>query len=343
MTALKYPLASEIAALMKAAETRSAEVHSVDDLEKFRVEFLARKGGIAELFDKLKAVPNDQKPVLGKELNKLRSHVESLFEAMHHRLNSQSKKEEEIPDLTLPGRALPVGTLHPITQTLNDIAAIFTSMGFAVANGPEIEDDYHNFEALNFPPDHPARDMQDTFFISEKVLLRTHTSPVQIRVMEHQQPPIRVIMPGRVYRNEAISARSLSQFHQVEGLYVDRNVTFSELKGTLVAFAKEFYGSNIKYKFRPSFFPFTEPSLEMDITCFICSGKGCPMCKRTGWLEILGAGMVHPNVFRKVGYDSESVTGFAFGMGIERTTVLRHGIPDLRMLLENDVKFLEQF
>jgi phenylalanyl-tRNA synthetase alpha chain len=343
MTAPKNPLVSEIAALKHAAETRSAEVRSVDDLEKFRVEFLARKGSIAGLFDNLKTVPNDQKPALGKQLNELRSFVESLFQTMQQRLNSQSKKEEELPDLTLPGRTLPIGTLHPITRTLNDIVTIFTSMGFAVANGPEIEDDYHNFEALNFPPDHPARDMQDTFFISEKVLLRTHTSPVQIRVMEHQQPPIRVIMPGRVYRNEAVSARSLSQFHQVEGLYVDRNVTFSELKGTLVAFAKAFYGSDIKYKFRPSFFPFTEPSLEMDITCFVCSGKGCSLCKKSGWLEVLGAGMVHPNVFRKVGYDPELVTGFAFGMGIERTTVLRHGIPDLRMLLENDVKFLEQF
>lgn len=336
-------LDNEIAALKQLAQDRSSQVRTAAELEKFRVEFLARKGSIAELFDKLKTVPSEQKPAVGKQLNELRLFVESLFQSLQEKIGSANKKEEEIPDLTLPGRTLPIGTIHPITKTLNDIIAIFTSMGFAIADGPEIEDDYHNFEALNFPPDHPARDMQDTFFISEKVLLRTHTSPVQIRVMEQQKPPIRAIMPGRVYRNETISARSLSQFHQVEGLYVDHNVTFSELKGTLVAFAKEFYGSDIKYKFRPSFFPFTEPSLEMDITCFICSGKGCPMCKRSGWLEVLGAGMVHPNVFRKVGYDPETVTGFAFGMGIERTTVLRHGIPDLRMLLENDVKFLEQF
>ncbi len=343
MTIVQNTLADEIVALRRAAEKRFSELRSVDDLEKFRVEFLARKGSIGELFDKLKTVPNEQKPGLGKQLNELRSFVESLFESLQQKLNPGKKGEEAAIDLTLPGRTVPKGTLHPITQTLNDIVAIFTSMGFAIATGPEIENDYHNFEVLNFPPDHPARDMQDTFFISEKILLRTHTSPVQIRVMEHQQPPIRVIMPGRVYRNEAISARSLSQFHQVEGLYVDRNVTFSELKGTLVTFAREFYGKDIKYKFRPSFFPFTEPSLEMDITCFICSGKGCPMCKRTGWLEVLGAGMVHPNVFRNVGYNPEEVTGFAFGMGIDRTTALRHGIPDLRMLLENDVKFLEQF
>ncbi|MDE3059246.1 MAG: phenylalanine--tRNA ligase subunit alpha [Bacteroidota bacterium] len=343
MTAPKHALTNEITSLKRSAEKRSSELRTADDLEKFRIEFLARKGGIAVLFDKLKTIPADQKPSLGKQLNELRVFVESLFETKRQEFGAEKKTTEKVLDITLPGRTVPIGTLHPITHTLNNIVTIFASMGFAVASGPEIEDDFHNFEALNFPPDHPARDMQDTFFISEKILLRTHTSPVQIRVMEHQEPPIRVIMPGRVYRNEAISARSLSQFHQVEGLYVDRNVTFSELKGTLVAFAKEFYGSDIKYKFRPSFFPFTEPSLEMDITCFICSGKGCPMCKKSGWLEVLGAGMVHPNVFRKIGYDPEMVTGFAFGMGIERTTVLRLGIPDLRMLLENDIKFLEQF
>lgn len=216
-------------------------------------------------------------------------------------------------------------------------------MGFGIATGPEIEDDYHNFEALNFPPDHPARDMQDTFFITNKVLLRTHTSPVQIRVMENQSPPVRVIMPGRVYRNEAISARSYCLFHQVEGLYVDVGVTFSELKGTLVAFAKEFYGSDIKYRFRPSFFPFTEPSAEMDITCFLCHAKGCRMCKQTGWLEILGCGMVDPNVYKYVGYDPDKYTGYAFGMGIERITLLRYGIDDIRILFENDVRFLRQF
>ncbi len=226
---------------------------------------------------------------------------------------------------------------------MEEMKRIFVSMGFSIASGPEIESDYYNFGALNFAPDHPARDMQDTFFISKDVLLRTHTSPVQIRVMEKQKPPVRVIMPGRVYRNEAISARSLVMFHQIEGLYIDKGVTFSELKGTLVSFAKQFYGSNSKYRFRPSFFPFTEPSAEMDITCYICSGKGCRVCKYSGWLEIVGSGMVHPNVLKNVGYDPEVYTGFAFGFGVERPTILRHGIDDIRLLYENDVRFLRQF
>ena len=216
-------------------------------------------------------------------------------------------------------------------------------MGFDIATGPEIEDDYHNFEALNFPPDHPARDMQDTFFVTEKVLLRTHTTPVQVRILEHQKPPVRVIMPGRVYRNEAVSARSYCLFHQVDGLYVDRGVTFAELKGTMVTFAKQFYGSSIKFRFRPSFFPFTEPSAEMDITCFLCSGQGCRLCKHTGWLEILGCGMVDPNVFGFVNVDPDVHSGYAFGMGIERIAMLRNGLDDIRTLYDNDIRFLRQF
>jgi phenylalanyl-tRNA synthetase alpha chain len=216
-------------------------------------------------------------------------------------------------------------------------------MGFTVATGPEIESDYYNFEALNFPPEHPARDMQDTFFISDKVLLRTHTSPVQIRVMQSQQPPVRVVIPGRVYRNEAVSPRSHVHFHQLEGLYVDRGVTFSELKGTLVSFAKQLFGSSVRYKFRPTFFPFTEPSADMYISCFICGGSGCRVCKLNGWLEILGSGMVHPNVFRAVGYDPERISGYAFGLGIDRIAMLRYGIDDIRLFYENDLRFLEQF
>jgi phenylalanyl-tRNA synthetase alpha chain len=246
-------------------------------------------------------------------------------------------------DLTLPGRPKPIGTKHPVVQVMEDMKRIFVSMGFSVETGPDIESDYYNFGALNFAPDHPARDMQDTIFIADKILLRTHTSPVQIRVMEKQQPPVRAIMPGWAYRNEATSARSLVAFHQIEGLYVDRGVTFSELKGTLVAFAKQFYGSSIKYRFRPSFFPFTEPSAEMDITCFICGGKGCRICKHSGWLEVLGSGMVHPHVFQAVGYDLEKYSGYAFGMGIERTALLRYNIDDIRILYENDVRFLKQF
>ncbi|MGA9408299.1 MAG: phenylalanine--tRNA ligase subunit alpha [Bacteroidota bacterium] len=336
-------LEQSIQSLRAKAQLSAGNIVSADDLEKYRIEFLARKGSVAQLFDELKSVAVELKPNYGKQLNELRAFVDSLYQSAKKQVESVAAGQTTFIDLTLPGRVPPIGTCHPITQTLDDISAIFISMGFGVVDGPEIEDDYHNFEALNFPPNHPARDMQDTFFIEDDVLLRTHTSPVQIRVMKERRPPVRVIMPGRVYRNEAISARSYCLFHQVEGLYVDRNVSFSELKGTLVAFAREFYGTNLQYKFRPSFFPFTEPSLEMDITCFLCSGKGCRVCKHSGWLEILGAGMVHPNVLKNVGYDPEAFTGFAFGIGVERTTLLRHNISDIRLLFENDIRFLKQF
>ncbi|HLX11529.1 MAG TPA: phenylalanine--tRNA ligase subunit alpha [Bacteroidota bacterium] len=316
---------------------------SLDALEAVRVKYLARKGAIAGLFDQLKDVSPQERPAVGKELNTLREQVQSRFDEKKSTLEQSSSSAVAAIDLTLPGRKPWIGSKHPLTQTLDEIKRIFVRMGFDIADGPEIEDDYHNFEALNFPPDHPARDMQDTFFIEEKVVLRTHTSPVQIRVMEKQKPPVRVIIPGRVYRNEAVSARSYCLFHQVEGLYVDSGVTFSELKGTLVAFAKQFYGSDLKYRFRPSYFPFTEPSAEMDITCFLCKGKGCRVCKQTGWLEILGCGMVDPNVYDFVGYEKERYSGYAFGMGIERIAMLRYGIDDIRLLFDNDVRFLKQF
>jgi len=333
----------KIEKIKQAATSEILNVQSLADLDSYRIKFLARKGLIADLFDGIRTTDAIERPQLGKVVNELRNEVQALYDEKKQILESRAGQKKQIPDLTLPGRLRWVGSQHPLTQTLDEIKRIFFRMGFDVATGPEIEDDYHNFEALNFPPDHPARDMQDTFFISDKILLRTHTSPVQIRVMENQQPPVRVIMPGRVYRNEAVSARSYCLFHQVEGLYVDEGVTFSELKGTLVAFAKEFYGSDIKYRFRPSFFPFTEPSAEMDITCFLCKGKGCRMCKQTGWLEILGCGMVDPNVYKFVGYDQEKYSGYAFGMGIERITLLRYGIDDIRILFENDVRFLKQF
>jgi phenylalanyl-tRNA synthetase alpha chain len=316
---------------------------TADQLEAYRVKYLARKGLVPSLFDSLKTVDQTERPSMGKHLNELRNKVQAIFDDKREDIEKGSVPERETFDLTLPGRKRWVGSQHPLTQTLDEIKRIFFKMGFEIAEGPEIEDDYHNFEALNFPPDHPARDMQDTFFISEKILLRTHTSPVQIRVMENQKPPVRVIMPGRVYRNEAISARSYCLFHQVEGLYVDTKVTFSELKGTLVAFAKQFYGSSLKFRFRPSYFPFTEPSAEMDITCFLCKGTGCRVCKSTGWLEILGCGMVHPNVFKHVGYDSDKFSGYAFGMGIERIAMLMYGIDDIRILYQNDIRFLKQF
>ncbi|MFA6539973.1 MAG: phenylalanine--tRNA ligase subunit alpha [Bacteroidota bacterium] len=320
-----------------------ASIRSLNDLEKFRIDFLSRKGKIALLYDELKNVPVDQKPVTGQLINSLRKTTEGTFEALKEKLAAPKNSPETDIDLTLPGRTRPRGTRHPITQTMEEMKSIFTSMGFGIAYGPEIEDDFHNFEALNFPPDHPARDMQDTFFIKQDVVLRTHTTPVQIRVMKAEKPPIRVIMPGRVYRNEAVSARSNYFFHQVDGLYVNEKVTFAELKGTLILFAKSFYGSSIKFRFRPSFFPFTEPSLEMDITCFLCSGKGCRICKHSGWLEVLGAGMVHPNVLKNCGHDPEHVSGFAFGMGVDRISLLRYGVDDIRTFFDNDLRFLNQF
>ncbi len=324
-------------------ESDIEKVKNSKQLEDARIKYLSRNGLIANLFEELKTVPKEDKPLLGKELNFLRASVTDKFNSIRKKLESNSVSAEGEIDLTLPGTPVQIGRKHLLTQTLDEIRSIFKGMGFSVSEGPEIESDYNNFEALNFPHDHPARDMQDTFFLSKDFLLRTHTSPVQIRVMENHQPPVRVIMPGRCYRNEAISSRSFCMFHQVEGLYVDTDVTFSELKGTLVGFAKQFYGENIKYRFRPSFFPFTEPSAEMDITCFLCSGKGCRVCKMSGWLEILGCGMVDPNVFKYVGYDSEKYTGYAFGMGIERIGLLKYNIPDIRIYFENDLRFLKQF
>jgi phenylalanyl-tRNA synthetase alpha chain len=334
---------TEIAQLRTEASTAIDIVTDARALDEFRVTFLARKGKIAALFDQLKAVPVDQKPLVGKSLNELRLFVQELHDRKEAAFQQSGPSNRPAIDLTLPGRAALAGSRHPLTQTLDEITRIFVSMGFGIADGPEIEDDHHNFEALNFPPDHPARDMQDTFFLSKQALLRTHTSPVQIRVMEQQQPPLRVIMPGKVYRNEAISSRSYCLFHQLEGLCVDEGVTFSDLKGTLISFIKQFYGSSTKYKFRPTFFPFTEPSADIYISCFICGGKGCRLCKNAGWLEILGCGMVDPNVLSAVGYDTERYTGYAFGMGIERITLLRYGIDDIRLFFDNDVRFLSQF
>jgi phenylalanyl-tRNA synthetase alpha chain len=320
-----------------------SEVNDLKKLEILRVKYLSRKGILSTLFENLKEVPIEDKPEIGKELNQLRNILQTKFDETKESIELLSKKKEDFLDLTLPGRELKIGTKHILIQTLDEIKSIFKGLGFSVSEGPELESDYNNFGALNFPPDHPARDMQDTFFVSRDFLLRTHTSPVQIRVMTNQQPPVRTIMPGKCYRNEAISTRSYCLFHQIEGLCVDTDVTFAELKGTLVAFAHQFYGKDLKYRFRPSFFPFTEPSAEMDITCFLCKGSGCRVCKNTGWLEILGCGMVDPNVFKEVGYDSEKYTGYAFGMGIERTGMLKYGINDIRIYFENDLRFLKQF
>jgi phenylalanyl-tRNA synthetase alpha chain len=318
-------------------------VSSSKDIEDIRIKYFSRNGLIAQLFEKLKDASKEDKPELGKKLNLLRNDLTLQFDTVKDKINSSDSSKENIIDLTLPGNEFVIGSKHLLTQTLDEIKSIFKGLGFSVAGGPELESDYYNFESLNFPADHPARDMQDTFFISKDFLLRTHTTPVQIRLMEKQAPPVRAIMPGRVYRNESVSARSYCMFHQVDGIYVDTDVTFAELKGTLVSFSKQFYGSNLKYRFRPSFFPFTEPSAEMDITCYLCHGKGCKICKNTGWLEILGCGMVDPNVFKYVNYDSEKYTGYAFGMGIERIALLKYGLTDIRIFFDNDLRFLKQF
>ncbi|HTE29722.1 MAG TPA: phenylalanine--tRNA ligase subunit alpha [Chryseolinea sp.] len=319
-------------------------------LEAFRMKYVSRKGIIGDLFEELKKVPAEQKKNVGKVLNELKKAAESKLSELSATLEAGVDSQTDL-DLTLPPVPNQVGNLHPLTLTRYRIIEIFERLGFNVADGPEIEDDWHNFSALNFPENHPAREMQDTFFVEKKgtggakqdVLLRTHTSNVQIRMMEKQQPPLRAIMPGRVYRNEAISARAHCFFHQVEGLYVDRNVSFADLKQTLYHFAKEMYGKDIKIRFRPSYFPFTEPSAEIDISCLICKGSGCNVCKHTGWVEIAGSGMVHPNVLKNCNIDPEEYTGFAFGMGIERVTMLRYQINDLRLFSENDVRFLRQF
>ncbi len=329
-------------------ETITAEIENIKDaaaLEKFRLEHLVKKGTIQGLFNRLKDASKEEKPVIGKELNILRKTAESAYNELKEKFSSDEASSPDI-DLSLPGRRRFTGTRHPVLQVVDEMVEIFSGMGFDVAEGPEIEDGYHNFDALNFPPEHPARDLQDTFFMEaegRELLLRTHTSPVQVRVMQSQKPPIRCIMPGRVYRNEAINARSLAEFHQIEGLYVDKNVTFAELKATLMVFSQRMYGKNSKFRFRPHFFPFTEPSAELDITCFLCHGEGCRVCKHTGWLEVAGCGMVHPNVLSECGIDPEVYTGYAFGFGIERVTMLRTGINDIRLLYENDTRVLNQF
>ncbi|QEC50924.1 phenylalanyl-tRNA synthetase alpha subunit [Anseongella ginsenosidimutans] len=322
---------------------------SGEEAEQFRIRFLGRKGIIPALFDTFKSLPPEEKKVLGKSLNVLKQAAAEkveTFKAGAGRASGQGKQE----DLSLPGEPSPTGGRHPISLVEKEITAIFSRLGFNVAEGPEIEDDWHNFSALNFPAEHPARDMQDTFFIRRDpadpkadMALRTHTSSVQVRLMENGKPPFRAIMPGRVYRNEAISARAHCFFHQVEGLYVDEHVSFADLKQTLFYFVQELFGEGTGVRFRPSYFPFTEPSAEMDISCTICKGSGCTMCKQSGWVEILGCGMVDPNVLKNCGVDPERYSGFAFGMGIERITNLKYQVTDLRLFSENDVRFLSQF
>lgn len=332
---------------IKSIETKinSFAIKSRESLEQFRLQFISKKGEVSALFDELKSATAEQKKWLGKALNDLKKLSEEKFKQGQEQVESASANQTFEGDLTLPVTPNKMGSQHPLSLTRYRIIEIFERLGFNVEDGPEVEDDWHNFTALNFPENHPAREMQDTFFVEKNpdVLLRTHTSNVQIRLMKNRKPPFRAIMPGRVYRNEAISARAHCFFHQVEGLYVDSNVGFADLKQTLYHFAKEMFGKETKIRLRPSFFPFTEPSAEIDISCLICHGKGCNVCKYSGWVEIAGSGMVHPNVLRNCGVDPEVYTGFAFGMGIERITMLRYGINDLRLFSENDIRFLRQF
>ncbi len=316
-----------------------------EQLEQFRIRLLSKKGEIGVLFGEFKSVPNEQKREMGQLLNVLKTTATDRINELKEAFETAEDSQGSGMDLSTPVNHIGLGSRHPLAVVRNEIIDIFSRIGFTVSEGPEIEDDWHNFSALNFPPEHPARDMQDTFFVEKDpdLALRTHTSSVQVRIMENTKPPIRTLSPGRVFRNEAISARAHCIFHQVEGLYVDKNVSFADLKQTLMYFAKELFGEKTQIRLRPSYFPFTEPSAEMDISCHICGGKGCNICKYTGWVEILGCGMVDPNVLESCGIDSKEYTGFAFGMGIERITMLKYQIKDLRLFFENDVRFLKQF
>ena len=325
-------------------EARQFKAETQEEIEQFRIKYLGKKGVLTDLFSSFKQVPLEQKKEFGQKINQLKSFVSEKIDTLKQELDKEDG-DGETKDLTLPGEPTQLGARHPISIVRNQIIEVFGRLGCTISEGPEIEDDWHVFSALNFPPEHPARDMQDTFFIEKDpdILLRTHTSSVQVRVMEKTQPPIRTISPGRVFRNEAISARAHCIFHQVEGLYIDENVSFADLKQTLLYFAREMFGQEVEIRLRPSFFPFTEPSAEMDISCQICGGKGCNVCKYTGWLEILGCGMVDPNVLENNHIDSNQYTGFAFGMGVERIAMLKYQVKDLRLYFENDVRFLEQF
>lgn len=324
---------------------QSAAAKDLQELENFRLQYLSKKGLITDLFAQFKDVANEEKREMGQLLNQLKEAALQQYETFKNNLENQQSGNSKQIDVTLPVNFLSLGSRHPISLVRNEIISIFSRMGFNVAEGPEIEDDWHNFSALNFADEHPARDMQDTFFIESNpdIVLRTHTSSVQIRVLEHTKPPVKIIMPGRVYRNEAISARAHCFFHQVEALYVDKGVSFADLKQVLLFFAREMFGAETQIRLRPSYFPFTEPSAEMDISCFLCGGKGCPFCKYSGWVEILGCGMVDPAVLENCGVNSKVYTGYALGMGIERITNLKFQVRDLRLFSENDVRFLKQF
>ena len=340
---MSHPRVEAVAGEARAA---IAAATSAAELEAVRVKYLGRSGALTDVLKSLGTLPAEERPAVGAAANAAKRELETLLAerlATAQDTERRVQRARERPDLTLPGRRPPRGTVHPLSRVRDEIVEIFAGLGFSVAEGPQIETDAYNFEALNIPRDHPARDMQDTFYLSPETLLRTHTSPVQIRAMRSQRPPVRIICPGTVYRRDVADLTHSPMFHQVEGFAVDRDVTMADLKGTLSLFAQEMFGPRSKIRFRPSFFPFTEPSAEVDVLCFLCGGAGCRACKQSGWLEILGSGMVHPQVLRNVGYDPEDVTGWAFGMGIERIAILKYGVEDIRLFFENDLRFLKQF
>lgn len=328
-----------------AAEIEAFKVNAAEDLEKFRLKFLAKKSELQSLLSEIKNVPVEERKTFGQQVNLLKQKAQEYFEAQRQNLEDARPTQACSLDVSRPAEISTLGSRHPISLMMDEVCAIFEKIGFSTVSGPDIEDDWHIFTALNFPEEHPARDMQDTFFIDQNpdVALRTHTSTLQVRTMEHHQPPIRVICPGRVFRNESITSRAHCIFHQMEGLYIDKNVSFADMKQTLMYFAKQMFGENTRIRLRPSYFPFTEPSAEMDVSCNICGGEGCALCKHTGWVEILGCGMVDPNVLENCGIDSNVYSGFAFGLGIERMTMLKYKTNDIRLYFENDTRFIEQF
>ena len=336
----------QLNALREAALKELETLQNPKELEDFRIRYMGKKGSVTGLLRGMGALPAEERPAMGQLVNQLRQELEQAVSEKTQAIQNQLQEEKlaaEQLDVTMPGKTVKSGGLHPLNVVLNDIIDIFQSMGFDVVDGPEVETDYYNFQALNVPEDHPARDRQDTFYLAEGLLLRTQTSAAQARTMEQRKPPIRIICPGRVYRADEVDATHSPVFHQIEGLVIDKGVTMCDLKGVLEQFAQEIYGEDTKVRFRPSFFPFTEPSVEVDVTCSECGGKGCRVCKGAGWIEILGAGMVHPNVLRMGGIDPEEYTGFAFGIGLDRLTTTRYKISDIRLLFENDLRFLEQF
>jgi phenylalanyl-tRNA synthetase alpha chain len=335
----------DLKALREQAEAELRKAETEEELQEIRTRYLGRKGLLTGLLRNIGNVPSEDRPQFGRQCNEVKETLSAGIDQLLAGLAS-SKKEEllqhERLDVTLPGRGVRHGRLHPVTQVREEICRIFAGLGFSVVEGPEVELDYYNFEALNIPKDHPARDMQDTFYVEDNIVLRTHTSPVQVRIMEKRKPPVRILSPGRVYRRDSDISHT-PMFHQIEGLLVDRGITFGDLKGVLTVFLKQVFGEDTALRFRPSFFPFTEPSAEVDIRCVMCSGRGCRVCGQSGWLEILGSGMVDPEVFKNVGYDPEEFTGFAFGLGLERIAMLKFGISDIRLFFESDMRFLEQF